>query len=298
MSSYYLLKSEPHEYSIEHLQRDYRSEWDGVRNYAARNFMREMEVNDRCFFYHSSTTKPAIVGTCRVIRAAQPDETALDESHENYDPKSTSESCRWDSVQVEFESQFETPITLQELRAQAKNNSTIAGMMLLQRGRLSVMPVTEAEWNAVLELQTRKERGNDLLLVQPDPPTTQTTTTTSKARDVDTPGFCSEADKTLSPAQIQAVVSGSAQALTEKELGLKGRKQLAVVDGGSRLVFFFDGKKMVGKDRERVTVMVQEAQKQYKNATPYVLLANDSNICKRKTFPELLNAGFIVQRVP
>lgn len=167
--------------------------------------------------------------------------------------------------------------------------------MLLQRSRLSVMPVTEAEWNAVLELQTRKERGHH-------PPTTETTTTqtttTSKAQDVDTPGFCSEADKALSSAQIQAVVSGSTQVLTEKELGLKGRKQLAVVDGGSRLVFFFDGKKMIGKDRERVTVMVQEAQKQYKTATPYVLLANDSNICKRKTFPELLNAGFIVQRVP
>lgn len=163
----YLLKSEPHEFSIEQLKAQGREEWDGVRNYTARNFMRQMKVGDRCWFYHSSCKTPAIVGVCRIVREAQPDQTALDPRHEYYDPKSTAEKCRWDSVLVEFDTLYETPVTLKELRAQATVNSVIAGMMLLHRSRLSVMPVTTEEWSAVKELMKRKEIDKEDLTAVP-----------------------------------------------------------------------------------------------------------------------------------
>ncbi|KAL7580923.1 hypothetical protein ACA910_005742 [Epithemia clementina (nom. ined.)] len=142
-----------------------REEWDGVRNYAARNHLRSMNVGDLCWFYHSSCATPAIVGTCRVVRKAIPDVTAFqDPKHPNYDPKSTSaENCRWDSVLVEFDSLYETPITLKELRHQAKHNQVLENMMLLKRGRLSVMPVTATEWLQVQDLMERKARGENLL---------------------------------------------------------------------------------------------------------------------------------------
>ena len=160
--NYFLLKSEPHEFSIQQLQQQGRAEeWDGVRNYAARNVLRTMQVGDMCWFYHSSCAAPAIVGTCRVVRGAQPDKTALDPAHANYDPKSTPQNCRWDSVLVEFDSIYETPITLKELRAQAKTNDVIAGMMLLHRSRLSVMPVTMEEWTMVERLMERKANQED-----------------------------------------------------------------------------------------------------------------------------------------
>jgi predicted RNA-binding protein with PUA-like domain len=159
----YLLKSEPHEFSIEDLKRKGREEWDGVRNYSARNYMRQMKVGDRCWFYHSSCKTPAIVGICRVVREAQPDQTALNPDHENYDAKSTPENCRWDSVLIEFDSICETPLTLKELRTQAKFNDVIAGMMLLNRSRLSVMPVTDQEWTMIEHLMQRKENKDDLL---------------------------------------------------------------------------------------------------------------------------------------
>lgn len=126
--------------------------------------MRQMKIGDQCWFYHSSCKTPAIVGLCRIAREAQPDQTALDPQHENYDAKSTTiENCRWDSVLVEFDSIYETPITLKELREQAKQgNQVIAGMMLLRQSRLSVMPVTTQEWNAVQDLIQRKERNEDL----------------------------------------------------------------------------------------------------------------------------------------
>jgi predicted RNA-binding protein with PUA-like domain len=162
-TKFYLLKSEPDEFSIQHLKHKGREEWDGVRNYSARNYMRQMKVGDQCWFYHSSCKTPAIVGTCRIVREAEPDQTALDPKHENYDPKSTPENCRWDSVLVEFDSIYDTPITLKELRAQAKKNDVIGGMMLLNYSRLSVMPVTSEEWTMVGHLIERKENKEDLL---------------------------------------------------------------------------------------------------------------------------------------
>jgi predicted RNA-binding protein with PUA-like domain len=123
-----------------------------------------MKVGDQCFFYHSSCKVPAIVGICRIARAAQPDRTAvMDVHHPHYDSKSTMENNRWVSVLVEFESMFSTEITIKELREQATINPIIANMTLLKQSRLSVMPITNDEWAAVLDLQKRKERGEDLL---------------------------------------------------------------------------------------------------------------------------------------
>jgi|UPI000581A974 predicted RNA-binding protein with PUA-like domain len=163
---YFLIKSEPSEFSIHNLEARprQREEWDGVRNYAARNHIRSMRENDRCWFYHSACKTPAIVGTCRVVRTAAPDATALDSNHPGYDPKSTAESCRWDSVLVELESIFESPITLKELRAQAKINKTVASMTILKMSRLSVTPVTRSQWDEVARLLERKEQGEDLLM--------------------------------------------------------------------------------------------------------------------------------------
>ncbi|KAG7367241.1 EVE domain containing protein [Nitzschia inconspicua] len=161
----FLVKSEPSEYSIQQLQQDHHQEWDGVRNYTARNHLNTMKPGDKCFFYHSSCKLPSIVGTCRIARAAQPDQTAVNPKHKNFDPKST-ESNRWVSVLVEFEALFETSITIKELRMQATINPVIANMSLLRQSRLSVMPVSDEEWQAVLDLQTRKEQGEDLEQLQ------------------------------------------------------------------------------------------------------------------------------------
>ena len=162
----YLLKSEPDDFSIDDLKRKGREEWDGIRNYTARNYMRQMRKGDTCWFYHSSCKTPAIVGTCRIVREAQPDQTALDPNHKNYDPKSTPEAIRWDSCLIEFDSILDTPITLKELRTQGKINDVIAGMKLLGQSRLSVMPVTQAEWDMVNALMRRKELKEDLLVIE------------------------------------------------------------------------------------------------------------------------------------
>lgn len=167
MPSYYLLKSEPDEYSIQRLKSDKTGEWDGVRNYAARNHLQRMNVGDRCFFYHSSCPVPAIVGTCTVARTAQPDPTfggGGNDDDKNKNP--------WVSVLVEFESSWDDDdddnaqqqiITLKELKHQASSNPVIADMTLLKQSRLSVMPVSAEQWNAVFDLKQRKRNGEDLL---------------------------------------------------------------------------------------------------------------------------------------
>lgn len=167
-SSYFLMKSEPHVFSIDDLAKKGQEEWDGVRNYAARNVMRSMKVGDSAWFYHSNCDAPGIVGRMTIARQAEPDKTALDPSSEGYDPKSTRENCRWDSVLVEFAERYKTMVTLKEIKAAAKSNETIAGMKLLKLTRMSVTPVTEDEWNAILELMKRKEAGEDLLAAAKD----------------------------------------------------------------------------------------------------------------------------------
>jgi predicted RNA-binding protein with PUA-like domain len=151
---YWLVKSEPDCFSINDLARspNQTTFWDGVRNYQARNFMREMKVGDGVLFYHSSTEPMAIVGTATVVREAYPDHTAFDPKNDHYDPKATTENPIWALVDIRLERVFARPIPLSELRGEKQ----LAKMELLRQGsRLSVQPVTEKEWQVVLELAER-----------------------------------------------------------------------------------------------------------------------------------------------
>lgn len=150
--NYWLLKSEPQTFSIDDLIRspNQSSKWDGVRNYKARNYIRDgMKVNDFCFFYHSSCPEPAIVGIAEVIKAADVDKTAFDPKSEYYDPKSTPDKPRWYQVTVAFREKLKQPITLKAMR----ENPKLANMILLRKGnRLSVMPLTRQEWQSILNM--------------------------------------------------------------------------------------------------------------------------------------------------
>jgi len=154
---YFLLKSEPDDYSISDLQRDGTEEWNGIRNYQARNFLRTMKVGDRAFFYHSKApTKDStgIVGTCKIARAAQPDISALDPKSEYYDAKCTKEECMWVSVLVEFEQSFPVVLSLKEIKEIARKEPTgiIAGLALLKQSRLSVVSLNQDEWDEIMRL--------------------------------------------------------------------------------------------------------------------------------------------------
>lgn len=146
----WLMKSEPSAFSIEDLKNapNGTDHWDGIRNYQARNLMRdEMKRGDRVLFYHSSADPTAIVGTAQVVREAYPDHTALDPDSKYFDPKSMSENPRWVMVDIQFESQFAVPLTLAELRKLPQLND----MMLLKKGqRLSIQPVTEEEFGTIV----------------------------------------------------------------------------------------------------------------------------------------------------
>lgn len=149
---YWLMKSEPDSFSIDHLRAAPRrtSCWDGVRNYQARNMLRDaMQVGDQAFFYHSSCPQPGIAGIMCISRAAYPDHTALDPDNHHYDPKSTPDNPRWYMVDVTLVEKFPRIISLAELRS----SPALDGMQILKRGnRLSITPVTTAEWRAVLAL--------------------------------------------------------------------------------------------------------------------------------------------------
>ncbi|MCH9045917.1 MAG: EVE domain-containing protein [SAR324 cluster bacterium] len=146
----WLMKSEPSAFSIEDLKNapNGTDHWDGIRNYQARNLMRdEMKRGDRVLFYHSSADPTAVVGTARVVREAYPDHTALDPDSKYFDPKSMSENPRWVMVDIQFESQFAVPLTLAELRKLPQ----LHDMMLLKKGqRLSIQPVTEEEFGTIV----------------------------------------------------------------------------------------------------------------------------------------------------
>jgi predicted RNA-binding protein with PUA-like domain len=149
MSRHWLFKSEPSAYGFDQLQADRVTPWSGVRNYQARNNMMEMHVGDLGLFYHSSIAEPAAVGICKVVRTAYPDFTAFERGGEYYDPKSTPSKPVWMMVDVEYVEPLEYPVTLARMRAEPR----LVGMELLKRGRrLSVQPVTPAEWKIVLEL--------------------------------------------------------------------------------------------------------------------------------------------------
>jgi len=149
--NYWLMKSEPSEFSISDLKNspDQTEHWDGVRNYQARNFMRdEMRIGDRILFYHSGV-KPSVVGTARVVKTGYPDFTAWDPKSKHFDPKSTSENPVWYMVDICFESQFSEPIPLAKLR----KVSGLENMMLLRKGmRLSIQPVTAKEFEIIVAM--------------------------------------------------------------------------------------------------------------------------------------------------
>jgi len=149
---YWLLKTEPESFSIQDLAkcRQQTTYWDGVRNYQARNFLRdELQVGDGVLFYHSNADPPAIVGTAEVVTAGYPDHTAWDKNDSHYDPKSTPEKPLWYVVDIRLVEIFAEPLPLEDLRAV----KSLAKMELLRKGsRLSVQPVTATEYQAVLKL--------------------------------------------------------------------------------------------------------------------------------------------------
>ncbi|PID61176.1 MAG: EVE domain-containing protein [Gammaproteobacteria bacterium] len=150
--NYWLFKSEPDAFSIDDLDscRGKRESWDGIRNYQARNLMRdEMKKSDLGFFYHSSCKVPGIVGIVEVVREAYPDHTALDPDSRYHDPKATEEDPRWCMVDVRLVQRFAEVISLRQLREEP----ALDGMMLLKKGaRLSIQPVSEAHWHVILEM--------------------------------------------------------------------------------------------------------------------------------------------------
>ena len=151
--NYWLMKSEPEVFGIDDLRkRPKQTEpWDGVRNYQARNMLRDqMKKGDLAFFYHSNCAEPGIVGIMEIVRAGYPDSSAFDPDDHHYDPKSSPDAPRWFRVDVRFKRKLRRTITLAELKEQPK----LAGMGLLARGnRLSVMPVTAGQWDFILDLE-------------------------------------------------------------------------------------------------------------------------------------------------
>ena len=150
---FWLMKSEPSEFSIDDLEQrpEQIEHWDGVRNYQARNMMRDdMKSGDQVFFYHSNCDEPGIVGLARVVREAYPDHTAFDPDDKHYDPKSRLESPSWYMVDVGFVRKLKRTISLAEL----KERPELEGFPLIRRGnRLSIMPVNEAQWRYILSLE-------------------------------------------------------------------------------------------------------------------------------------------------
>ena len=144
---YWLMKSEPSDCSIDDLARDKTVSWYGVRNYQARNFMRDdMRVGDRVFFYHSSCDEPGIVGIAEVCAPAHADDTQFDRKSEYYDPASTRDHPRWVNVDVRFVAKTRL-VTLEEMR----RHKALTKMRVLQRGnRLSITPVEPAEWKRIM----------------------------------------------------------------------------------------------------------------------------------------------------
>ena len=148
---YWLVKSEPESFSIDDLARAPRQTtcWDGVRNYQARNYLREMAVGDHVLFYHSNADPPAVVGSAEVVRTAYPDDTQFDTRSHHYDAASTAGHPRWDMVDLKFREKFQASLPLDRLRREPR----LKGMELLRKGsRLSVQPVTEAEWRVIMKL--------------------------------------------------------------------------------------------------------------------------------------------------
>ena len=148
---YWLMKSEPDEFSIDALQRVGTEPWGGVRNYQARNFMRAMQVGDGVLFYHSSCAVPGVVGIARVASPAHPDPLQFDRKSDYFDAASKREEPRWDLVDIGFERKLSRTITLDEIR---QHEDKLGDFALIRRGnRLSVLPVTTTQWKLILALE-------------------------------------------------------------------------------------------------------------------------------------------------
>ena len=146
---YWLMKSEPDVYSIDDFAKDGKTNWDGVRNFKARNYMRSMAVGDGVFFYHSNADPKAIVGIARVSKEAHPDVTQFDKNSDYYEPKATKEKPYWSMVEIQFVRKLDEPQSLEKLRGV----KDLQGMALLKKGqRLSVQPVSEDEWRTICAL--------------------------------------------------------------------------------------------------------------------------------------------------
>ena len=146
---YWLMKSEPDVYSIDDLERDGSESWDGVRNYQARNFMRAMKKGDRVLYYHSNARPSGVVGVAEVAREHYPDPTALDPQSDYFDPKSSPANNRWSLVDIGFKKKARRVISLEELKGMA----ALKDMVLLNNSRLSVQPVTAAQWKLITSIK-------------------------------------------------------------------------------------------------------------------------------------------------
>lgn len=150
--NYWLMKSEPESFSIDNLMgsKDKTTHWDGIRNYQARNFMRDdMRTGDRILFYHSNCDEPAVVGIAEVAGEPYPDHTAFDHSSKYYDPKSDPDNPRWVMVDVRFIEKFRKPVTLRQI----KSDDRLTNMALVRKGmRLSIQPVSADEFRIITEM--------------------------------------------------------------------------------------------------------------------------------------------------
>lgn len=152
--NYWLMKSEPGTFGIDHLAaaKGKTTGWDGVRNFQARNYLREMHQGDLAFFYHSSCDVPGIAGIVKIAREAYPDPTAFDAANDHYDADSDRANPRWFMVDVKLERKFARVITLDELRSHEKGK--LKSMIVLKRGnRLSITPVTQSEFAFITSLE-------------------------------------------------------------------------------------------------------------------------------------------------
>lgn len=157
---YWLMKTEPNTYSIVDLKRDKKTGWDGIRNYQARNFMRDqMQVGDLVLFYHSNAEPPGVAGLARVSQVGLPDPSQFDAQSKYFDPSSDPQNPRWIMVQLAYVETFKQFVALPELRQQAE----LAGLMLLQKGsRLSVQPVETTHFDFICQLgQSQHRRPHD-----------------------------------------------------------------------------------------------------------------------------------------
>lgn len=157
MPNYWLMKTEPDVYSLDDLVKEKTKTtfWDGVRNYAARNHMRAMAIGDRVLIYYSNSKPKRVAGTATVARLAYPDFTAWDKNDKHYDPKSPQDKPIWEMVDVKFEQAFDAPVTLDDIKAE----KSLAKMVLLNNSRLSVQPVTKAEFETVLKLAAKQAKA-------------------------------------------------------------------------------------------------------------------------------------------